>query len=743
MAFARAIKSPGGEWRFQPLEDHLAGVSERAGRFAAPIGSGELAALAGLWHDLGKYAADFQRYLLDANGIDVERENASIEGVGRRVDHSAAGALLAMDRLGPCGKILAQLIAAHHHGLYDAADLVERLDRSRKAGRLVKAMAGEPPESILDREPPPFPRIPGHDDPARRPFALYLRMMFSCLVDADVLDSEAFGDPASASVRGDFSPLSDIKAGLDRHLAAFQADSAVNRIRAEVLAECRQAAGAPQGLFTLTVPTGGGKTLSSMAFALDHALHHGFRRVIYVIPYTSIIEQTADVFRGIFGNAVVEHHSNLDPEHETQRSRLASENWDAPVVVTTNVQFFESLFSARTSRCRKLHNILQSVVVLDEAQLLPPDYLQPIVDVLHLLTTSYPMSAVLCTATQPVLASREAFGSTFKGLDHAREIVGDPQPLYRALKRVTVTRPEDLQTPTTWEALAERIVAEDCVLAIVNRRDDARALHALLPVGSVHLSALMCGAHRADTIALIKERLETRRHDAQAQPLRVVSTQLVEAGVDIDFPVVFRAMAGLDSIAQAAGRCNREGHLPEGRLHIFVPPKGAPPGLLKLGEQITRSLLWRYRGDPLDPGLLARYFEAFYRDCELDRHDINGLLKPDSSGGVVAIRDAADRFRLVADDQIGILVPYSSDPDDKRFAGLLAALRKQGPSRGLFRSLQRFVVSLPRWQFEHMRHAGDIEEVLPEFWALISEVQYDATLGLLLDTAGGNRALMV
>ncbi|MEI2781414.1 MAG: DEAD/DEAH box helicase [Candidatus Competibacter sp.] len=288
-------------------------------------------------------------------------------------------------------------------------------------------------------------------------------------------------------------------------------ETPVNRMRAVVLDRCRGAAEQAPGLFSLTVPTGGGKTLASLAFALRHARHHGKRRIFYVIPYTSIIEQTADVFRDVFGeDAVLEHHSNLDSDRETPRSRLACENWEASLVVTTNVQFFESLFAARPSRTRKLHNTLDSVVILDEAQLLPPDFLTPILGAIRELSRHYGVSFVLCTATQPALASRRSFDFAFDGLDEVREIVGDAtavRELHKQLRRVEVALPEDLHAPTSWEAVAAELETHPRALCIVDRRDDARILHGLLPAGTVHLSGLMCGQHRAEVIAAIKRRL--------------------------------------------------------------------------------------------------------------------------------------------------------------------------------------------------------------------------------------------
>ncbi|MCG6117659.1 MAG: CRISPR-associated helicase Cas3' [Aquimonas sp.] len=742
MVYARAIRAADGELRFQALEDHLRGVANRAQGFAAAFGCGPWGELAGRWHDLGKYAADFQRYLLEANGVEVDHEDAGIGDSGR-VDHSAAGALHALMQLGQLGALIAHPIAAHHAGLYDASDLETRLQRANAAGRLEAAQLGAPPAHILDSTAPVPPTIPGRNDEPLA-FATWLRLLFSCLVDADVLDSEAFGDPAASRLRSAYPTLSELKPRFDAHMAQFAADSPVKQLRGQILADCRERAACAPGLFSLTVPTGGGKTLSSMAFALEHAQRHGLKRIIYVIPYTSIIEQTADVFRDIFGESVIEHHSNFEVQNEgsreTQRSRLATENWDAPIIVTTNVQFFESLFAARTSRCRKLHNILDSVVILDEAQMLPPPFLQPIVDMLRLLSQHYRTSIVLCTATQPALTERRSFGHHFRGLPEPTELVANREALYRQLKRVQVELPEDLSVGIDWPELAERVSAHESVLVIVNSRADAQALHALLPSGSLHLSGRMCGAHRSEVIQQVRQRLQARREGHDTAPLRVVSTSLIEAGVDVDFPVVYRALAGLDSIAQAAGRCNREGLLSElGRVIVFVPMTPAPPGLQRMGAQACVGVLKLAEGDPLQPALFTRYFQSLYSDCELDQHDIVGLLKAQS----LQLRTAAERFKLIDDGQQAILVPYQSDAEDRRYAAARAALMAQQGQGSALRRLQRFTVNVNPWDFQRLQHSHEVHELFPGVWELVSSTQYDAVLGLRLDGPDDGALLMV
>ena len=336
-------------------------------------------------------------------------------------------------------------------------------------------------------------------------------MLFSCLVDADFLDTEAFMDTGKAAQRKDNLTIPDLLSRFDTFMEEKFSEvphTRLNRIRAAVLRQCRDKAHEAPGLFSLTVPTGGGKTLSSLAFALEHARYHDKQRVVYAIPYTSIIEQTADVFRDIFPDAIVEHHSNLDPKKETVKSRLAAENWDAPLIVTTNVQLFESLFASRTSRCRKLHNIANSVVVLDEAQLLPPEFLQPILDVMNLLVRYYDVTFVISTATQPELGKLESFQQKkIRGLDGTREIINDPDRLYRDLDRVTFSMPKDFQQRQKWDTIALQIQQHPSVLAVVNSRTDARELYRRMSEGAIHLSALMCGEHRSRVIAHIKRRL--------------------------------------------------------------------------------------------------------------------------------------------------------------------------------------------------------------------------------------------
>jgi CRISPR-associated endonuclease/helicase Cas3 len=516
-----------------------------------------------------------------------------------------------------------------------------------------------------------------------------------------------------------------------RRMTRDAENTSVNELRANILRDCRVAAENLQGVYTLTVPTGGGKTLSAMAFALDHAVKHNLKRIIIVIPYTSIIEQTAEQYRKIFGDIIVEHHSNLDPERETAKSRLSTENWDASIIVTTNVQLLESLFAAKTSRCRKLHNIVNSVIVIDEAQLLPPNFFQPILDAFQLLVSHYGVTLVLSTATQPALASRkDAFGKVrLRGIDNAREIISDVPALYRALNRIKVEKPIDMSARVSWEQLAVELKQYQSVLVIVNTRKDCRALFDLMPKGTIHLSALMCGEHRSRVIADIKRNLK------EGKLVRVVSTQLVEAGVDVDFPVVYRALAGLDSIAQAAGRCNREGKLKndqgdfvKGRVVVFVPPNAPPKGMLTFGEQATKSVWYGEQNELLSNDLYTKYFQQYFSSVDNDEKNINQLLTKDAGDLVIQFRSAADKFRLIDDkNTVSILVPY----DDKAIK-LIDALRYGNVSKVIFRKLQRYCVTIYEHDFLKLKKIKAVEQLQLDVWSVCATNMYSDEYGLLL-----------
>lgn len=719
-------------WEEHPLYEHLRATGSLAGTFASEFGSSDWAYLAGLWHDLGKYSLEFQHYIRTASGFDPD---AHIENALGKVDHSTAGALQAVQSFGKSGRILAYIAAGHHAGLPDwnsaetgNSSLAVRL---KKNGLLDRVLT-QPhlPQDILN-QPKPSSMVPG----GSKGFSLWIRMLFSCLVDADFLDTEAFMNEEKSNSRKGVPRIDEMLPVFNQYMGekiAKTTETPVNVLRRDVLNKCRQKAALPPGLFSLTVPTGGGKTLSGLAFALEHAIIHKKRRIVYAVPYTSIIEQTSETYREIFrsfSNAVIEHHSNIDSDKETPKSRLATENWDAPLIITTNVQLFESLFSAKTSRCRKLHNLVNSIVILDEVQLLPPEFLQPILDIINLLARYYRITFVLSTATQPALNTvKNSFGQiTRRGIDDVREIIDDVDSLYTGLNRVEMVIPSDLSVRSTWDDLAKEILRYDSVLAIVNTRNDCRELWERMPKGTLHLSGLMCGEHRSNVIKWIRERLR------QGVPTRVISTQLVEAGVDLDFPVVYRAIAGLDSIAQAAGRCNREGKLKKGRVVVFNPPKVSPKGLLRFGEDATKELLSDHPENPLARTQFSRYFNLFLSKPDLDKYNINGLLTP--SGDLdVQFRTAADKFQIINGlETQSVFVNY--DDIGKK---LIEQLCSYGPTRDLMRKLQRYTVTLYRHDINRLLANGDIKEIaeVPGVYSQVGDALYDSQIGLLLsDTA--------
>lgn len=658
-----------------------------------------------------------------------------------KIDHSAAGAILVAQKNKYFGKILGYLIAGHHTGLPDwyyeagtrGTPLSERLNNLE---HLQNALGGKPPESVLNTALPSSLPCQSRSNDSEL-VHLWIRMLYSCLVDADFLDTEKFMNPEQAGLRPSQSDIRLLKERFDQYMAAKESeasDTPVNRTRKEILRECRKKGNLLEpGLFSLTVPTGGGKTLASMAFALEHALKYGKKRIIVAIPYTSIIEQTASVYREVFGDdTVLEHHSNLDPAKETVSSRLASENWDAPIIVTTNVQLFESLFAAKSSACRKLHNIVNSVVILDEAQMLPTDYLQPIVSTIKSLSDHFRTSIVLCTATQPVLTGKAGTDrAILKGFENGsvREMMPDPERLFGIFQRVRVRMLGGTDERHEWTDIAEQLQEHKQVLCIVNTRKDCRELHSLMPNETIHLSALMCPEHRSNVIAEIKSKLMAD------EPVRVVSTQLLEAGVDVDFPTVYRAFCGLDSIAQAAGRCNREGRLECGDVIVFNPPKPSPVGRLLKAENAAQDL---FRTEfelatSLMPETFRRYFINYFKGLNgFDTKEIMDLLAGnDAIKYQIQFRTAARRFKLIDDTlQHGIIVRYGNGKAN--IDTLIDRLRFGGPNRALMRQLQRYSVNVYDPDLKKLRENGLIEDV-GGVWVQTQDSLYHPVFGLNID----------
>lgn len=707
--------------RWQPLEDHLKRVAELASTFAAALKSDAWLGAAGILHDIGKAHPDFQTYLRSTAG-GLETSKYDDQSTGSHPNHSGAGAILAHEKWrNIIGKTIAYLVAGHHAGLPDwfggRDSLPYRLENEKDVADAIRSYAKPFLVELPDQlQPPPFAMRCQNQDAVA--YHLWVRMIFSCLVDADFLNTEAFMDKGRHVQRPIFPSLVELKSRFDRQMrkmASEAPDTFINRIRADILAACRSATEQSPGIFSLTVPTGGGKTLSGTAFAIDHAVQHNKSRIIYVIPYTSIIEQTADVLRKHFGpENVVEHHSNITPEKEKESPRLtlAAENWDAPVIVTTSVQFFESLYAAKPGRCRKLHNIANSVVIFDEAQLLPPELLYPCVEAINRLVSDYDATIVLSTATQPALPNL---------CQNPREIIPHIASLYEQLKRTNIVFPKEMNLPRDWPSLAAELVEHEQVLCVVNTRPDCYALWKEMPKSTIHLSALMCGAHRSQIIADIKKRLP------RGEQCRVISTQLVEAGVDMSFPVVYRAMAGLDSINQAAGRCNRNGEKPEfGEVKVFIAPKPAPLGLLRKGEDTTREIASMPGFIPDTPETFHRYFEKYYSSINDTGETwwMKNLVKNVNPDGNVQFRTAGKEFRLIKELSVPVIVRYGGN--DK----LIDQLRFARPSREVMRALQRYTVSVKPDVVDRLSAEGRIEEIHDGILVQADSTLYSPSIGL-------------
>ncbi|MFZ5993315.1 MAG: CRISPR-associated helicase Cas3' [Deinococcota bacterium] len=675
--------------RWQPLREHLEAVAHLARDFAAQFNvpaASELAYWLGILHDLGKYSQEFQDYLRAAYRAD---RFGSPPPAGR-VDHSSAGAVLGRDLLlagyeddlipaNGFGSELAWAVAYHHGRIGDRSLLTDRLLRRRESPEVQQALdrACEELKDIFGGVAPEVAEL----EPLAREF--FIRMLLSALVDADRLDTERFWSPRRYAYRT--APKANLQELLARVKEGQEkirsADTLVNRARWEIYQAALEAAALEPGFFRLTVPTGGGKTRSSLAFALEHAVKFGLRRVVYAVPYTSIIDQTAEEFAKLLGaENVLEHHSAYEPAdaEEESRARLASENWDMPVVVTTTVQLFESLLSNNPSKLRKIHNLAGSVIVLDEVQTLPANLLQPTLDVLKELVRRYRVSVVLCTATQPALDAPLGFAA----LEGVREIVRDPGHYFRQLKRVTYRL--ELQ-PQPWEAVAERLRGHDQVLCIVNTKQQARDLYAALDdPEAVHLSTHMYPAHRREVLAAIRDRL---KHNL---PCRVVSTQLVEAGVDLDFPMIYRALGPLDSVVQAAGRCNREGRLERGgqpvlgEVTVFRPEReGLPQGVYASATGLARNLL-RQGADLDDPELFTQYFTELYRDLtHTDAKEVQSFRQQFNYPKV------AELYRLIGDNTFPVLVRKRAQD-----AAAIDRILSQHTGFMALRKLQPYIVNI-------------------------------------------------
>ncbi len=760
---------------WQSLKDHLEGTAKLAEEFASKFGSGSWGRATGMLHDLGKAHKEFQKYLEESNKNPDEKIHC-------RINHSDVGAIFSEWNLDNTfiGRTLAYIIAGHHAGLPDfstddgnaRASLQARTNR--KNLRIFKELENSFDQIVkqINVETLEATSLPWSYD---KIYHFWVRFLFSSLIDADYLNTESFSSKDTNSKRGNFEDIPVLKQRFDRYMQQYQRNpnpssddpvATLQIVRDQVLKSCRGVGRSKEdGIFTLTVPTGGGKTLSSMAFALEKAISLNKERIIYVIPYTSIIEQTGREFTKVFNDEnnsnVVEHHCNFDfgedddklPLKEKERLlklKLATDNWDAPIIVTTNVQFFESLFSAKTNRCRKLHNIVNSVVIFDEIQTLPTEYLAPCIEALNCLSTNFGVVSVLCTATQPAFEYIDKIKCkyAYQALQKTNPIIPKEleATLFQNLKRVEYHF--DLLNQKNngvrdWDELAEELSSQDNseVLCIVNTRRDCYDLYSKIKKQieekgdssnskTFCLSTLMCAQHRSDVIKEIKNILTANRTQKEKTQLRVVATQLVEAGVDIDFPVVYRALAGLDSIVQAAGRCNREGKLRFGKVIVFNPPN--IPSIFQKQVDITRELLMENPNLDLNaPSTFEEYFKRYYKiKNKLDvKNIINSLTVAfDEAEPDVPFRTTGNNFQIIEDWKQPVVVPYG---DGIKY---IDQLEKTEDIKKIMRKIQRFTVSLSQEEIKQKADALIIKQILPGLFTLPEKKYYDDALGFNIFT---------
>ena len=709
--------------REQSVKEHLQGTAELAEKFAAKFRKADWGYCCGMLHDIGKYSAEFQKKI---------KENLDI-----RVDHSTAGAKVC-ENLDGCYWLLTYCIAGHHAGLPDLgreglpSSLLGRLKK-----RLCDYSAYEKEIEIPQITTPPIAMNPEQDP--NFALSVFIRMLYSCLVDADFLDTEQFMN--NGTVQRDSGENMDVLLEkLQNYIAKWlinRNDTTIDGRRSEILRNCLEMGKSSKGLFQLTVPTGGGKTVASLAFALQHAVENHMDRVIYVIPYTSIIEQNAQVFREILSSEnVLENHSNVDYEssEEFKPMQLAAENWDKPVVVTTNVQFFESLYANKSSKCRKLHNIVNSVIIFDEAQMLPPNYLKPCMAMIEELLQQYGTSIVLCTATQPAL--QQFLPEKYV----ARELCPRREEQFRFFERVTY---QNIDTVTE-EEMAEKLQQEWHALCIVNTRKRAQRLYEQLQgEGVYHLSTTMYPAHRKRVLAEIRERLD----DKKGKKCIVISTSLVEAGVDLDFTSVYRELAGVDSIIQAAGRCNRNGERgkEESIVRIFQWEDKEQMSEQRHQIDTTQKLLARGKDITALESITEYFWELYHIKGE--SLDVKKILEK-FDGGDYQFATVAKDFKLIEENSVTVYI--DQEPEAK---ALLQEIRQQGLTKSRMRKAGQYCVSIRKkgeyekrkMLFEEMRDAGMVEAVDPgaqDFYVLTQEEQYREETGLKLEVELGGMMMV-
>ncbi len=716
--YAHSSENPEKPW--QSITEHLENTAKIAGEYAAKFNAKDFGLACGMLHDIGKYSLKFQKKL---------------EGNILKVDHSTAGAKEAVRLYGESiGKLLAYCIAGHHSGLPNYgtdASIEGTLNARLKKDVDDYCSYKKELDLALSSLNPPQVTVTPIDKHIGFTLAFFVRMIYSCLVDADYIDTELYLSE-TLKPRGNNSTIFELYDIFNRFISNFESDKTnINRKRKEILEQCLKKSTCEPGLFSLTVPTGGGKTLSSLAFALHHAKIHNLERIIYVIPYTSIIEQNAKVFKDILGeNNVLEHHSNYSFDNNdseniqniNQKLKLASENWDIPIVITTNVQFFESLFSNKSSKTRKIHNIAKSVLIFDEAQMLPIEYLKPSLLAVSELVKNYGSTAILCTATQP---SINAFLPTSI---KPTEIMDDPIQLYEDFKKVKVIKRGELDD----ESLSNELNEFQQVLCIVNTRKHAKEIFNRLEDNAFHLSTLMCPIHRQETLTNIRKRLKDK------QPCKVVSTQLIEAGVDVDFPVVYRAIAGIDSIIQSAGRCNREGLLSSGNVFVFTPVSehSKIKGYLERTAKVAEMVFRKYE-DPISLEAIDYYFSFLY-DIEgeetLDKKNILNYFEERYKQLEFDFQSAAEEFKIIENNMYSIIIPFNEVARE-----LINEAKFSKYPKSIARKLQPYTISIYEYEFKILLKNNALEVINGAFFVLDNvEQYYNQHTGLLIpkDTYG-------
>ena len=707
---------------FQSNEEHCLEVAELAKEFASEFDMGEWGYVLGLLHDKGKEKHQFQEYIRDVNGIPGHKDWTQ-----KGKAHSYVGAILAKQLFPYVYPMLSYPIMGHHTELEDYYDFHKKMS---------SVIPNEVTPCDLNTQlsiPSSLIKLSAFD------YATVIRMLFSCLKDADNLCTEKFMQPQKYQLRGNKISIPEMLDKLERYLKQLKersVDSEVNRIRKRVQDICRQEAEGDKGFYGLTVPTGGGKTLSSILWALLHAKRNHQKRIIIAIPYTSIIVQTASILKDIFGeDNVLEHHCNFNVEdatdnvEEREKIALATENWDYPIIVTTNVRLFESMFSNKRSDCRKLHNIANSVIILDEVQALPIGFLQPIISTLKLYRQVFGVSVLFTTASQPILCGQHvSWGlSKLSGIDEKdwHEIIPAEEKLYDKLRRVEIHADKEI---STYDEIANRMAKHNRVLCIVNSRKDAQEIFKKLPDEgfTIHLSRLMYPEHVSSSIEQIKKALKS-----DCPIIRVVSTQLVEAGVDIDFPVVFRQEAGLDSILQAAGRCNREGHRELGHTYVFKLPNQSNKGVLKGAiEAYYQFKLDGKHYDWLSPEAMHTYFRNLYQSAVFDEREIIKKCKNSPNAGCLTcdFESIHHDFKMIADDGIGVVVLNSENKD------LIQKVKNTGVIDHLtIKHLGKYTVNIQERDFEQLKKDHSIEEIvnMSGIYCTQKENQYNQYMGLL------------